>query len=292
MSMKAINVKRPSWKETLKENAPLLLPVAHDALTARLIEIAGFKAFQVGGFAMVASMHAVPDVDLEHFGEKSNRVYDIIGASSLPVMIDADDGYGDVKNVTRTVLEYLRMGVSALFIEDQQPPKKCGHMSGKKVIPPEEMVNKIKAADSVRNDKDFFILARTDAIAPEGLDKALERAEKYLKAGADGVYLEGVENEKQIKKIGETFKGVPLATSVLERGGETPWLSPKEFGELGYSMILYPTTVLFQYTYAVQKALGNLLKEKPMPKDSSVTMKEFEKIVDMQYWAKIEKEFS
>jgi len=127
MSMKAINVKRPSWKETLKENAPLLLPVAHDALTARLIEIAGFKAFQVGGFAMVASMHAVPDVDLEHFGEKSNRVYDIIGASSLPVMIDADDGYGDVKNVTRTVLEYLRMGVSALFIEDQQPPKKCGH---------------------------------------------------------------------------------------------------------------------------------------------------------------------
>jgi len=142
------------------------------------------------------------------------------------------------------------------------------------------------------NDKDFFILARTDAIAPEGLDKALERAEKYLKAGADGVYLEGVENEKQIKKIGETFKGVPLATSVLERGGETPWLSPKEFGELGYSMILYPTTVLFQYTYAVQKALGNLLKEKPMPKDSSVTMKEFEKIVDMQYWAKIEKEFS
>jgi len=200
MSMKAINVKRPSWKETLKENAPLLLPVAHDALTARLIEIAGFKAFQVGGFAMVASMHAVPDVDLEHFGEKSNRVYDIIGASSLPVMIDADDGYGDVKNVTRTVLEYLRMGVSALFIEDQQPPKKCGHMSGKKVIPPEEMVNKIKAADSVRNDKDFFILARTDAIAPEGLDKALERAEKYLKAGADGVYLEGVENEKQIKK--------------------------------------------------------------------------------------------
>ena len=233
MSMKAINVKRPSWKETLKENAPLLLPVAHDALTARLIEIAGFKAFQVGGFAMVASMHAVPDVDLEHFGEKSNRVYDIIGASSLPVMIDADDGYGDVKNVTRTVLEYLRMGVSALFIEDQQPPKKCGHMSGKKVIPPEEMVNKIKAADSVRNDKDFFILARTDAIAPEGLDKALERAEKYLKAGADGVYLEGVENEKQIKKIGETFKGVPLATSVLEHGGETPWLSPKEFGELG-----------------------------------------------------------
>lgn len=289
--MKAINRTRPAWKDTLKENTPLLLPVAHDALTARLIELAGFKAFQVGGFALVGSLHAVPDIDLEHFGEKSDAVYNIIGASPLPVMIDGDDGYGDVKNVTRTVLEYMRMGASALFIEDQKPPKKCGHMGNKEVIPPEQMVSKIKAAHSVRDGSDFFILARTDAIQPEGLDKALKRAEKYLKAGADGVYLEGAKNEKEIIKIGETFKGVPLAISVLEGGGETPWLSPKEFKKLGYSMILYPTTVLFQVTHAIQQALENLKKENEMPRDKYVTMKEFEKIVDMQYWQKIEKEF-
>src|SRR5436305_13565214 len=117
----------------------------------------------------------------------------------------------------------------------------------------EEMVSKIKAADSVRDDNDFFILARTDSIAPEGLDKALKRAERYLKAGADGVYLEGAEDEKQVRKIGETFKGVPLAISVLEGGGKTPFLSPDEYGKLGYAMVLYPTTLLFQVTRAMQE---------------------------------------
>ena len=144
--MKAITIQRKSWKEALKDQKPLLLPVAHNALAARLIERAGFKAYQVGGFALVGAMHAVPDIDLEHYGEKGKAVEDIVSASTLPVMIDGDDGYGDAKNVTRTVQSYIRMGVSALFIEDQMAPKKCGHMSGQKVVPPEHMENKIKAA--------------------------------------------------------------------------------------------------------------------------------------------------
>src|SRR5437016_1865532 len=116
--MKAINIRRESWKSVLRTHAPLVLPAAHDALTARIIERAGFKAYQVGGFALAGSMHAVRDVDLEHFGEKSAVVRKILNASPLPVLIDADEGYGDAKNVTRTVYEYEAMGAAALFIED------------------------------------------------------------------------------------------------------------------------------------------------------------------------------
>lgn len=290
--MKAITFERKAWKEVLKDQEPLLLPVAHNALAARLIERAGFKAYQVGGFALTGAMHAVPDIDLEHFGEKSAAVEDIIGASTLPVMVDADDGYGDAKNVTRTVQEYVKMGVSALFIEDQLPPKKCGHMNGQKIVPAEQMVNKIKAAIQARKDDDLFLLARTDAIGTEGLDSALKRAEQYLKAGADGVYLEGAENEKQLEKIGEAFKGTPLAISILEGGGKTPWLSPKEMGKLGFTMILYPTTLIFQATKAMELALENLKSGKQMSKDASVTMKQFEDIVELDFWSSIEKKFA
>ena len=289
--MKAITIKRKSWKEVLQKDQPLLLPAAHDALTARLIEHAGFSAYQIGGFARAGSMHAVPDIDLEHFGEKSRAAENIINASPLPVMIDADDGYGDAKNVTRTVHEYIKMGASALFIEDQLAPKICGHMSGQKVIPAEQMVNKVRAAIEARKDGDLFLLARTDAIGAENLDKALKRAERYFKAGADGVYLEGAENEKQLEKIGKTFKGIPLAISVLEGGGKTPWLSPKEFGKMGFSMILYPTTVIFQVAKTIENALKNLKKGQSMDKNANITIKQFEEIVDMDYWSSIEKKF-
>src|SRR5947207_3730859 len=145
------------------------LPSAADALTARLIERAGFPAYQIGGFALVGAMHAVPDIDLEHFGEKHIKAREIIKASKLPVLVDGDDGYGDVKNVTRTVRGYEEIGASALFIEDQKPPKRCGHMAGKEVIPADQMVEKIRAAIAARTQADFFILARTDAREPLGL---------------------------------------------------------------------------------------------------------------------------
>ena len=289
--MNAITMERRSWKDLLEKEKPLLLPVAHDALTARLIERAGFKAFQIGGFALAASMHAVPDVDLEHFGEKGMAVRNIISASQLPVMVDADDGYGDVKNVTRTIKEYIRMGISALFFEDQQLPIKCGHMGDKHVVPSEQMEDKIRAAVDARGAHDLFLLARTDAIEPEGLRKAIRRGEAYLKAGADGIYVEGIKNEKQIKEIGAAFKGVALATSVLENGGETPWLAPIEFGNLGYSMILYPTTIIFQVAYMIQDALTHLLHGKPIKKEQAVTMEQFLNIVDIDYWKTIENAF-
>lgn len=248
------------------------MPVAHDALTARLIERSGFHAYQIGGFALAAILHAVPDIDLEKYGEISEMVRKIIPASRVPVLIDGDDGYGDAKNVTRTVQGYEALGASALFLEDQLAPKRCGHMAGKKVIPVDEMANKIGTAVAAREDPEFFLLARTDAIAPHGLDDALMRAERYLKAGADGVYLEGPTDIDQLSKIGQAFKGVPLATSVLERGGKTPWLCFKEIQELGFSMVLYLSTVVFQSTCAIASALEGLRAEKQTDSRRSFSM--------------------
>ena len=273
----------------MKQHAPLLLPSACDALTAKLIQQAGFAAYQVGGFALDGSRFGFPDMDVTRLGEKSASVRDIVYACDLPVLVDCDDGYGDEKNVVHTIHVYDDLGASAVFIEDQKSPKKCGHMGGKEVIDPRDMVKKIRAAKSARRDaKMLFLLARTDAIAVNGLDDALRRAEMYLKAGADGVYLEGAESVEQLQKIGHAFKGEPLAVSILEGGGKTPFLPPKEMHSMGFNMLLYPTTLLFRQTRAIQRALADLKQGKPMPKNESVTMMEFEKIVDIVYWKSIE----
>ena len=162
------------------QEQPLLLPCAHDALSARLIERAGFSAYSIGGFALVGSRYAIPDIGLAAFGEISAGIRDIMAATRLPVLVDGDTGYGDVKNVTHTIEGYEAMGASAIFIEDQVAPKRCGHMAGKDVIPAEQMVAKIKAAVGARRSKDFFLIARTDARAVHGLDEALRRGEQYL----------------------------------------------------------------------------------------------------------------
>lgn len=270
---------------------PVQLPVAHDALTARLIELAGFEAYQIGGYALSGATHAIPDVDLEKFGEKKFSADWIVQASPLPVLIDIDDGYGDVKNVTRSVQEYIRLGASAMFMEDQKPPKKCGHMDDKKVVDRQVMIQKIKAAVAARDGNAFFILARTDAIDPEGVDNAMDRAKAYLDAGADGVYLEGPKTVEELERIGKEFSDVPLATSVLENGGKTPWLSPGELGDMGYNMILYPTTVIFPVVHTIQKVLENLKHGKQITHANAVDMDEFMKVVDLPYWASIEEKF-
>jgi methylisocitrate lyase len=284
--------RKTNWKKLLKKQAPLLLPSACDALTAKLIEQAGFPAYQIGGFALDGMLFGFPDMDVNRLGEKSAAVREIVYACELPVLVDCDDGYGDEKNVAHTIHVYDDLGVSAVFIEDQQSPKKCGHMGGKKVIPTKDMVNKIKAARSARRDADkLFIIARTDAIAVTGLEDALHRAEMYLKAGADGIYLEGAEDVQQLRRIGREFKGEALALSILERGGKTPWLAPAELHALGFNMILYPTTLLFRETWMIIRALQDLKAGRPMPKNESVSMMEFEKIVDIAYWKAIEEKY-
>lgn len=281
--------RQRSWKRLLKQHAPLLLPSACDALTAKLIEQAGFPAYQVGGFALDGMRFGFPDMDVTRLGEKSAAVRDIVHACSLPVLVDCDDGYGDEKSVVHTVHTYDDIGASAIFIEDQKAPKRCGHMGGKEVIEPKQMVNKIRAARSARRNADrLFILARTDALAVNGVDDAIRRAEMYLKAGADGVYVEGPETVEQLRKIGREFKGEPLAVSILEGGGKTPWVPPAEMHAMGFNMILYPTTLLFRQTKAVLSALADLKAGLPMQQDNAVNMTGFEKIVDIVYWKSIE----
>src|SRR5262245_44174509 len=156
---------KPTWKELLARGEPLLLPCAYDALSARLIERAGFSAYSIGGYQLVGSRFALPDIGLVGFGEMSAGIRDIMSATRLPVLVDTDTGYGDVKNVTHTIQGYEAMGVSSIFMEDQVAPKRCGHMAGKAVIPAEEMAAKLRAAAGARRSKDFFIVARTDARA-------------------------------------------------------------------------------------------------------------------------------
>src|SRR5258706_4372204 len=162
-----------TWKEWLGRAEPLLLPCAHDALSARLIERAGFAAYSVGGYALVGARHALPDIGLVGFGEMSAGIRDIMAASNLPVLVDCDDGYGDAKNVARTVAGYEAMGVSAIFMDDQRAPERCGHMTRKDVIEADAMAAKLRAAGQARRSPELFIVPRTHARAGPGLGDAV-----------------------------------------------------------------------------------------------------------------------
>ena len=291
----AVNTQqRPlrTWRQVHDENAPLLLPVAHDALTAKVIEQAGFPAYQIGGFALVGSRFGYPDIDLAQFGENSAVMRDTISACSLPVLVDADDANGDVKNVTRVVQGYEAMGASAIFLEDQLAPKRCGHMLGKKVISADKHAGKLRAAAAARHNPETFIMARTDALAPLGLDEAMRRAELYLSNGADGVYVEAVETDEQLAQIGERFRGVPLATSILEGGGRTPWKDPADLHSMGYTMVLYPTTVIFQVARAIQRAVEGLKAGREMPSRDALSFEKYEQLLGLPSWAQLEDKFT
>jgi 2-methylisocitrate lyase-like PEP mutase family enzyme len=282
---------RPTWKQLLAAGEPLRLPSAHDALTAKLIERAGFKACQVGGFALDGAHYGFPDIDLTHFGEKAQVVQQTIGATTLPVLVDADDGYGDVKNVTRTVGGYEAMGAAAIFFEDQKAPKSCGQEGKKEVIPDEEMVGKIRAAAAARRNPDTFLLARTDARSAHGVAEAIRRAEVYRDAGADGVYVEGLRSARELKRVGKALAGTPLATTLMEGGGQLPWLPPEEIFAYGFQMILYPTTVLFRVAKAIERAVADLLHGKPMPERDAMDREAFEEVIGMPTWRQVEKRF-
>jgi 2-methylisocitrate lyase-like PEP mutase family enzyme len=278
----------PTWKALLAREKPLLLPGAYDALSARLIERAGFSAFTVGGYALVGSRYAIPDIGLAAFGEISAGIRDIMGATRLPVLVDCDTGYGDVKNVTRTIQGYERMGVSAIFMEDQVAPKRCGHMAGKDVIPADEMVRKIRAAAGARDSRDFYIIARTDARAVYGLDDALRRGEMYLEAGADGLFIEAPETVEELARVGRSFQGVGQMANMVEGGGQTPVLPPDELYRLGFNMVAYPTTLIFRVARAVEKALTDMKAGKPAADREAVNFADFKDITGFAEWAKVD----
>jgi 2-methylisocitrate lyase-like PEP mutase family enzyme len=279
---------KPTWKDLLARSEPLILPCAHDALSARLIERAGFAAYSVGGYALVGARHALPDIGLVAFGEMSAGIRDIMAASSLPVLVDCDDGYGDAKNVARTIAGYEGMGVSAIFMEDQRAPKRCGHMAGKDVIDADAMAAKLRAAVAARRGADLFIIARTDARAVHGLDEALRRGEIYLKAGADGLFIEAPQSIDELTRIGRTFQGVPQLANMVEGGGRTPVLPPHELYRLGFAMVAYPTSLIFRVARAIENALADLKHGRPTGANDGVDFETFKDITSFGDWAEVE----
>ena len=283
---------KPTWHELLQSlHEPLLLPSAHDALTALILQQSGFKAYQIGGYSVVGARFAWPDIALAQFGEMSSSAREIMTASSLPVMMDCDDGYGDAKNVTNTVRTYERMGVSAIFLEDQSAPKRCGHMAGKNVVPTETMEGKLKAALAARST-DLFVVARCDARAPLGLDEALRRGERYLNTGADGLFIEAPQSVEEVKKIADTFKGRHLVSNMLEGGGKTPLIPPAELYAMGFSMIFYPTSLIFRVARVLQDAAADIQNGLYTAEEKGMSFKQYTDLVGLPAWTKIQDEFS
>jgi 2-methylisocitrate lyase-like PEP mutase family enzyme len=244
-------------RELLAGPEPVLAPGAYDALSARLVERAGFPAVYMTGFGASASLLGRPDVGLLSFDEMAGHARRLAQAVSVPLIADADDGYGNPLNVMRTVREYAAAGVAALHIEDQVAPKRCGHMEGKDVIDAAEMVEKVRAAVEARGDGELLIIARTDARAVEGLDAALERARRYRDAGADALFVEAPETEQEIEAVAAAFPDVPLVFNWVD-GGKTPQLPLERIRELGFALVIYPVTTLFAAARAVADVLDRL----------------------------------
>jgi 2-methylisocitrate lyase-like PEP mutase family enzyme len=282
-------IKKPTWRELLAREKPLVLPGAHDALSARLIEQAGFAAYVIGGFPVVGARYGVPDIGLCGLGEISAGVRDIMNATALPVLIDADDGYGDVKNVTRTIRTYERMGASAIFIEDQVAPKRCGHMAGKDVVPAELMERKIRAAAAARENPETFLIARTDARAVHGLDDALRRAERYVKAGADGIFIEAPLDLEELARIGREVE-VPQFCNMLD-GGLTPLLTNRELHEMGFEMVVHGITLVMRIAKTMRDALAELKADRVRWEGQTVGFEEFKAMVGFDRWAEVEERF-
>ena len=276
---------RKSFRSLLAADGPLILPGAHDALAARLIQRAGFEGYFIGGFGAVGARFGVPDIGLKSLGDLSQAVRDIVAACDLPVLVDADDGYGDVKNVVHTVHTYEAMGVGALFLEDQRWPKRCGHLEGKAVVPVEEHAAKIRAASAERMNPDTFIIARTDARAVTGLDDAMRRAERYLKAGADCIFIEALRSVEELERVGKAFDlqvANPLA------GGVSPILRPEEYFRLGFKILPYGIDLILRVTRAMQLALEDMRSGKFALMGTGATLQEYLSVVGFDEWTRIE----
>ena len=244
-------------RELLAGAEPVVAPGAYDGLSARLVEQAGFPAVYMTGFGASASLLGRPDIGLLSFGEMVGHARRLVQATAVPVIADADDGYGNPLNVVRTVREYEAAGVAALHIEDQVAPKRCGHMEGKEVIAASEMVEKVRAAVEARRSPDLVIIARTDARALEGLDAALERARRYRDAGADMLFVEAPESEEEVALVAAAFPDTPLLFNWLE-GGKSPPIAHDRLRELGYRLIICPLSTLLAATAAVGQLLASM----------------------------------
>jgi 2-methylisocitrate lyase-like PEP mutase family enzyme len=278
-----------TFRQLVASERPLVLPGAHDAISARLIKRAGFKAYFIGGFPLVGARFGVPDIGLLALGEIGSGIRDVMSACDLPVLVDCDNGYGDVKTVVHTINFYERLGAQAVFFEDQESPKRCGHIAGKRLVNPEQMEANIRAAAENRVNSDTFIIARTDAREVYGLDEALRRGERYARAGADALFIEAPTSFEEMRTIGRAFD-VPQLANMLE-GGRTPLLPPSELEDLGFRIVIYGISPLMHAVRAIQEVLSSLSKGDISFAGGGVGFEEYKSIVGFDRWADIENRY-
>jgi 2-methylisocitrate lyase-like PEP mutase family enzyme len=248
--------RRQQLRELINRKGGLVVPGAYDAVSARLVEQAGFPVVYMTGYGVSASRLGLPDLGFAGLAEMADQARNMAGAVSIPLISDADTGYGNALNVRRTVALYEAAGVAGLHLEDQQLPKRCGHLAGKTVVPLEEFAAKIRAAVDARTDPDLVVIARTDAIAVHGIDDALRRAEQAVKAGADMLFVEAPTTEAEIERVARAFD-TPLLFNYAP-GGRSPLLPFARLRELGYAVILLPVDTLFVAARAIQTFLRDL----------------------------------
>jgi len=254
---KLVNMRKTTlFKQLIVSSEILLLPGVHDVLSARIGAEAGFKAMTGGGYSASATLLGQADTSQLSLTEMADHYARICDVIDVPFFGDGDTGFGNVTNVARTVRMYERAGLAGMFIEDQVFPKRCGHMTGKDVIPAEEMVGKLKAALDAREDPDFVIMARTDANAVNGIDDALERMALYHEVGADLLFVEAPRDIGEMRRICNELDGPNLANMI--EGGATPVLSLEELTEIGFAVVTYPVAATYVVAKAMREFMGYL----------------------------------
>jgi len=284
--------KTQKLKALVRKRSAVIVPGAPNALFARIIEDLGFEAVYATG-AGIANMHlGVPDIGLTSVTELASAVAAMADAVDLPIIVDADTGFGNALNTVRTVRLLERAGASAIQLEDQIFPKKCGHFDGKGVIPAAEMVQKIKAAVDTRRDSDLIVIARTDARAIEGLDAALERAQAYIEAGADMTFVEAPQSAEELVRIGRELPVPQVANIVF--GGKTPDLGQRTLAELGFSIVLYANAALQAALRASNEVLSALKREGSLASvaDRLASFEERQAAVAKPTWDKLESKYA
>ena len=260
-----MNARRRALRQLIERRQGLVVPGAYDALSARLVEQAGFPAVYMTGFGVSASRLGLPDLGFAGLAEMVDQARNLAAAVSIPLIADADTGYGSTLQVRRTVQQYEAAGVAALHIEDQVAPKRCGHLAGKQVVPVEEFAARIRAAVAARTDADFLVIARTDAIAVTGFDDAVDRAGAAARAGADVLFVEAPTTEAEIEALPRRLDR-PLLFNYAP-SGRSPLPSFARLRALGYAVVILPVDLLFAATRAMQRLLTELRDYDATPRD-------------------------
>jgi 2-methylisocitrate lyase-like PEP mutase family enzyme len=265
--------RRAEFKSRFRKGHVVVAPGVFEMVSAKMADRMGFEALYMTGYGTVASYLGLPDAGLASYTDMVNRVAQFASITDTPLICDGDTGYGGLLNVMHTVRGYETAGACAIQLEDQEFPKKCGHMLGRRVVPAQDMVAKIKVAVETRTDKNFLVIARTDARTVHGLDEALRRAEMYARAGADLLFVESPESIEEMEKIGRSFD-LPLVANMVE-GGRTPVLSAQELERVGYGLAIFPSAAFLAAGAAFSKVYTTL-KEKRSTAGMDVPLHDFQ----------------